>query len=104
MTKEILADDFRKKFTNDINAEDAAEKGFIAGWEARERWIPINEKLPGEHEKVVVMLSDENVLMGVMGTNEHWAIFWSDGLNDLDYERPVTHWMPLPEPLKQSPK
>jgi hypothetical protein len=38
-------------------------------------WIPVAEKLPPEHEKVLVQFGDQNILIGIMDSNDQWAIF-----------------------------
>ncbi|WP_105739367.1 DUF551 domain-containing protein [Cronobacter dublinensis] len=52
-------------------------------------WIKCSERMP---EAMVSVL--------VTGTWFHHAVsFWDGGSwCDLDYELPVTHWMPLPTP------
>ncbi|NTS43899.1 hypothetical protein HRG84_23665 [Flavisolibacter sp. BT320] len=52
-------------------------------------WIPVAEKLPPEHEKVLVQFGDQNILIGIMDSNDQWAIFWSDGLKADDPDRPI---------------
>ena len=59
-------------------------------------WIPVAEKLPPEHEKVLVQFGDQNILIGIMDSNDQWAIFWSDGIKADDPDRPIAYWMPLP--------
>jgi len=59
-------------------------------------WITVAEKLPPEHEKVLVQFGDQNILIGIMDSNDQWAIFWSDGINADDPDRPIDYWMPLP--------
>jgi len=44
----------------------------------------------------LVRLDDDIYLIGVMDSNNEWGIYWSDGRNAEDPERPVTHWMPIP--------
>ncbi len=59
-------------------------------------WISRNEQLPPEHEKVLVLYGDENILIGIMDSNNEFGIFWRDGIGQEDFDRPITHWMPLP--------
>jgi len=61
----------------------------------RQGWTRVEDGLPDEHEKVLVLLETDIVLMAIMGANE-WAIYWSDGIKGEDTERRITHWMPLP--------
>ena len=59
-------------------------------------WREISKEMPPEHEIVLVRLDGDTYLMGVMDSNNEWAIYWSDGRNAEDPERPVTHWTPIP--------
>ena len=65
--------------------------------DAAPRWIPVTERLPEEHEKVVclgcqggVFIAETRFCCG--------RVLW----NDLSHfgSRKATHWMPLPEPPK----
>ncbi|MFA2493507.1 DUF551 domain-containing protein [Escherichia coli] len=55
-------------------------------------WIPVSERMPETMTSVLVT-----------GTWFHHAVSFWDGASwcDLDYEPPVTHWMPLPAAPKQ---
>ncbi|WP_312974059.1 DUF551 domain-containing protein [Atlantibacter sp.] len=55
-------------------------------------WIPVSERMPETMTSVLVT-----------GTWFHHAVSFWDGASwcDLDYEPPVTHWMPLPNPPQQ---
>jgi hypothetical protein len=64
-------------------------------------WIKVSDRLPSPHEKVNVLMDRNNILIGIMGSDNEWYVFWSDGLEKEDEFEPVTHWMPLPEPPKQ---
>jgi hypothetical protein len=61
-------------------------------------WISVKDRLPNEHEKVLVLFGGDNILIGIMDSNNEWFVFYSDGRNIEDFERPISHWMPLPEP------
>jgi hypothetical protein len=65
-----------------------------------EGWISVDKQLPPEHEKVIVQFGEQNVLMGIMDSNNKWCVFWSDGLNEMDNERPITHWRLSPQPIQ----
>jgi hypothetical protein len=60
------------------------------------RWRDLRYEMPPEHENVLVKLDGDTYLMGVMDSNNEWGIYWSDGRNVEDPDRPVTHWMPIP--------
>jgi hypothetical protein len=60
------------------------------------RWYSVDEVMPGEHEKVLVQFGDQNILVGILDSNQQWTVFWSDGRNISDPDRPICYWMPLP--------
>ena len=64
----------------------------IAELEAAQRWIPVSERLP---EDWTMVLFTNGVTRGI-------GQFDKDGFYDYWYEysfnKPVTHWMPLPNP------
>lgn len=62
-------------------------------------WIPRNERLPPENEKILVLFADEVILMGIMDSNKEFSIFWRNGIGREYNETPITHWMPLPNSL-----
>ncbi|WP_154400841.1 DUF551 domain-containing protein, partial [Enterobacter hormaechei] len=55
-------------------------------------WVACSERMPETMESVLVT-----------GTWFHHAVAFWDGLSwcDLDFEQPVTHWMPLPTAPRQ---
>ena len=59
-------------------------------------WRDLRKEMPPEHEDVLVRLDNNTYLMGVMESNDKWGIYWADGRNAEDPDRPVTHWMPVP--------
>lgn len=59
-------------------------------------WRDIDKEMPPEHEKVLVQLPDDVVLMGQMDSNGGWGIYWADGQKSMDEERPVLKWAELP--------
>ena len=71
--------------------EDALQAR-IAELEAQQRWIPVSERLP---EDWTMVLFTNGVTRGI-------GQFDKDGFYDYWYEysfnKPVTHWMPLPNP------
>jgi hypothetical protein len=96
---------------DDSNVDYNFKVGWIACWKAFtqsgqqapepvEGWISVDKQLPPEHEKVIVQFGEQNVLMGIMDSNNKWCVFWSDGLNEMDNERPITHWRLSPQPIQ----
>lgn len=66
----------------------------IAVLQEKTRWIPVEERLPDPGERV---LATSGVFVGeaFLAQSGEWARIygpWNDFL-----ERPVTHWMPLPD-------
>jgi hypothetical protein len=59
-------------------------------------WCSVDEAMPDEHEKVLVQFGDQNILVGILDSNQQWTVFWSDGRNVSDPDRPIRYWMPLP--------
>ena len=74
-----------------MEAHDNLEE-YIAELEAAQRWIPVSERLP---EDWTMVLFTNGVTRGI-------GQFDKDGFYDYWYEysfnKPVTHWMPLPNP------
>jgi hypothetical protein len=67
------------------------------------QWISVNDRLPettdGESEKIIVCDNEDSIITGVkyysedkVFADEFWGV-WSIG--------EFTHWMPLPQPLKE---
>lgn len=60
------------------------------------RWIPVEERLPREKQRVIVRCER-------VGTSVGWII-WGDWMTDIGPDAgKVTHWMLLPEPPKEEP-
>ena len=61
------------------------------------KWIPVEERLPEDHENVLIFDKKWGILIG-------WHMTWtnSDGWGTTEPKRTteITHWMPLPEPPK----
>ena len=58
------------------------------------RWIPVEERLPEEKQRVIVRCER-------VGTSVGW-ILWGNWMTDIGPGAgKVTHWMPLPEPPKE---
>ena len=62
-----------------------------------QRWIPVSERLPEIHQKVLLFLRSLDVVVGFRAETEPY--FYCQG----DYIEPqnVLAWMPLPEPYKE---
>ena len=80
---------------NDLEHENFLLQARIAELEAQQRWIPVGERLP---EDWTMVLFTNGVTRGI-------GQFDKDGFYDYWYEysfnKPVTHWMPLPEAPKE---
>lgn len=78
------------------DAADAIEELF-GKVEQLPRWIPVTERLPEPHTRVI----------GFMAWKKITAIEYQNGMwYSIDHLEPlpdeaVTHWMPLPEPPKE---
>jgi hypothetical protein len=79
-----------------INDKQSTEDGGAVGKPAVMGWRELATELPPEHEKVLVFMAGGNCLMGVIDSHGEWSIYWADGRNSPDDDRPVTHWMPIP--------
>lgn len=57
---------------------------------SKPRWIPVTERLPEKHERVLVHSKRVKMKTDFINNDGKW------------YTTPlVTHWMPLPEPPKE---
>lgn len=114
---ELTAKDFRELDDDDI-AEIA--EYLIAEGVTVQRWIPVSERLPEEHDSVfkqfagtehwaegMPMAVSDTVLAVVeyeSGKRKVQALHTQDGhfhIGTLYKAKRVTHWMPLPEPPKE---
>ena len=60
------------------------------------RWIPVEERLPEEKQRVIVRCER-------VGTSVGW-ILWGNWMADIGPDAgKVTHWMPLPAPPDRRP-
>ena len=62
---------------------------------AEQKWIPVTEMLPEQNEDVLVYTITNDVRKAHCYGDRQW--FAEDGI-----WRRVTHWMPLPEPPKET--
>lgn len=60
----------------------------------RGRWIPIEERLPDRSNLVVALTSGGDTLIA-RHDQYGWLIY---GGRVVESGRPITHWMPLPDP------
>jgi hypothetical protein len=58
----------------------------------RIKWVRVEDGLPLQYTTVLVFSSESYGLGFVFGPSDGWYV---DG--DVPADRPVTHWMPLPE-------
>lgn len=74
----------------------AARKLYEAGYRKQE-WISVEERLPNEYERVIGCVT-EKVSTPVSG--ECYRVGNKFHFPTLGYNRPISYWMPLPEPPK----
>ena len=68
------------------------------------RWIPVSERLPKDHEKVLIYLSSNRITIGLYRSHRlpfmDKPIGWgTDAPHDWSSDE-VISWMPLPQPYK----
>lgn len=72
----------------------------VAEWE-RERWIPVEERLPEEKVNVLVAgFAYNDPKRGYwQAIGARWDNRWAEDAEDVAYwqRHPVTHWKPLPQ-------
>jgi hypothetical protein len=97
-TKEQLSEEYSPKDRATIYSQlicDRERAAFIAGYEAAQRWIPIEEEMPTVDEKVFVryeiIKGCEDFTAAEIDCNETWH----DNGNELHYN--PTHWLPIPK-------
>ena len=70
------------------------DTGFTPEEVQQMRWIPVEERLPEEKQRVIVRCER-------VGTSVGW-ILWGNWMTDIGPGAgKVTHWMPLPQPPKE---
>ena len=73
------------------------DTGFTPEEVQQMRWIPVEERLPEEKQRVIVRCER-------VGTSVGW-ILWGNWMTDIGPGAgKVTHWMPLPSPPKEEKK
>lgn len=94
-TKEQLGKEYA--FEHGPLCGDASDlyKAYIAGWNGADvdRWIPVTEELPAEHQHVVI-----RTIHGVMMSAEHITDSFGQPawLKIFGIVENVTHWHPFP--------
>lgn len=77
--------------------EEEAEilaKKLIAHGVTVQEWISVKDRLPDMYQNVLAIRADGKIVVDAIGSLEIWY-------KQMDIVgRPVTHWMPLPEPPK----
>ena len=68
-------------------------------------WIPVTERLPGVTpgfgtSATVLVFNSEGVTAATFDGEEWRARCWNSCGCCYDFDKNVTHWMPLPEPPK----
>lgn len=79
-----------------LNALEAQRKR-VAELEQERRWIPVAERLPNDWEDVLVRLQCGDCVVAVRS-----GTIWRERWTNTRLDREPTHWMPLPEPPKES--
>lgn len=100
MALDSIADEIRAKSKDDFIALCADESSS----ENPNKWIPVSERLPEDHENVLIYLSSNQIAIGLY--NSHRISFmdkpigWgADAPHDWSSNE-VVAWMPLPQPYK----
>lgn len=100
--KYYVANDYSCGRCPDCYARDEAKKLYRAGFRKQSEWISVEERLPEEGKdylcRCIINRNTEYPFVMVLhyilfDENPHFQHECDDGLK-------VTHWMPLPEPLK----
>ena len=66
----------------------------------KNQWIPVTERLPEKDRQHCIIWDGRDVCEAVYFKDSKWH--WCDPIEEyFDYEN-VTHWMPLPQPPKES--
>ena len=65
---------------------------------AKQRWIPVSERLPESNVEVLVTTEWDCITIGEMFSSNDWFIH--EGATNADTDD-IKAWMPLPEPYKE---
>lgn len=66
----------------------------IANGVTVQEWISVKDRLPDMYQNVLAIRADGEIVVDAIGSLEIWY-------KQMDIVgRPVTHWMPLPQPPK----
>ena len=86
---------------NDIEAMNIAISALREREERSMSWINVKERLPEDHEEVLVYIPGESCIdIAVHRTLLKGYAYWSCSDDAYDNDE-VTHWMPVPEPPKE---
>lgn len=66
------------------------------------KWIPVTERLPEEHQFVLIRQDEDRMMVAVRIDGEWWYRYFAYDIDSWDENEQgtITHWMPLPEPPK----
>ena len=67
---------------------------------AQPKWISVEERLPSDHEMVLVAIKEHDGYKIYTARHSSWRDIWYIGDMCGVGGNPPTHWMPLPEPPK----
>jgi Protein of unknown function (DUF551) len=68
--------------------------------EIQSDWVNVNYQLPEPNTKVIIQYGDEDVHIGRIDEDGNWWLYYMNGLDRMDIDTPVTHWMDLPIPTR----
>jgi antitoxin component of RelBE/YafQ-DinJ toxin-antitoxin module len=64
---------------------------------AQTRWIPIEERLPEENQRVLIWCPEQKNIYCAVYKNKQWLGYNGIFLNKIEFQV-ITAWMPLPKP------
>lgn len=80
---------------------DYANEAATALRGALPRWIPVTERLPENHQSVLVLRDDGGIFIWEYFDQTPTEECWIDDHLNLYSAYSITHWMPLPQPPKE---
>ena len=95
--KEKLAELLYEATLIEGSGRDLCEKiaeHLIAHGVTVQQWIPVTERLPEKHKRVLTVSDNGNI-------DVDWVDKFGVWIGDIMSFDEVTHWMPLPEPPKE---